>query len=395
MVSARRTFVVGLELLAVAAVLSLVVGQVLGQPVLLAFVETGSMAPTMEPGDGFVAIPAQVAGSPAEGDVVTFRAEELHGGGLTTHRVVRETEGGYVTKGDANPFTDQDGEEPPVKAAQVVAIAWAPGGDVLVIPDLGTVVLAVQGVLETVQRNLAALVGSRSLLGPTGLGYLFAGAMGLLYVLDLLRESRSVKTERGDPDRPASRAESGTSVDLYLVGFALLLVAGATAALVAPGGTQEYGVVSAEFDSERPTVIRSGQSGTVPYPVANGGFVPTITYLEPASEGIEVDPQQIRLGHDERVNATVTLHAPPETGYYRRFLTEHRYLALLPPPAIDSLYRLHPWAPLLAIDALLGSGFYLLGRALVGTGRVRTRRNTREGERSLLGRFRRLLYGRL
>jgi signal peptidase len=395
MVSARRAFVVAFELLAVAAVISLIVGQFLGQPVLLAFVETGSMAPTMEPGDGFVAIPAQLAGPPEEGDVVTFRAEELHGGGLTTHRVVGETEGGYVTKGDANPFTDQDGEEPPVKDAQIVAVAWAPGGDVLVIPDLGTVVLAVQGVLGTVQRNVAALVGSRSLLGPTGLGYLFAGAMGLLYVLDLLRESRSVKTERGDPDRPASRAESGTSVDLYLVGFALLLVAGATAAMVAPGGTQEYGVVSAEFDSERPTVIRSGQSGTVPYPVANGGYVPTITYLEPASEGIEVDPQQIRLGHDERVNATVTLHAPPETGYYRRFLTEHRYLALLPPPMIDSLYRLHPWAPLLAIDALLGAGFYLLGRALVGTGRVRTRRNTREGGRSLLGRFRRLLYGRL
>jgi signal peptidase len=381
--SIRRALAVGLELVAVAVVVSLVIGQVLGQPVLFAFVETGSMAPTMEPGDGFVAIPAQLAGPPEEGDVVTFRAEELHGGGLTTHRVVGETEGGYVTKGDANPFTDQDGEEPPVKDAQIVAVAWAPGGDVLVIPDLGTVVLAVQGVLGTVQRNVAALVGSRSLLGPTGLGYLFAGAMGLLYVLDLLRESRSVKTERGDPDRPASRAESGTSVDLYLVGFALLLVAGATAAMVAPGGTQEYGVVSAEFESSRPTVIPAGRSGTVPYPVANGGYVPTVTYLEPASEGIEVDPQQIRLGHDERVNATVTLHAPPETGYYRRFLTEHRYLALLPPPAIDALYRLHPWAPLLAIDALLGGGFYLLGRTLVGTGRVRRARRSRDGPSGL------------
>jgi len=393
MVSARRTLVVGFELLTVAAVISLVVGQFLGQPVFLAFVETGSMAPTMEPGDGFVAIPAQVAGPPEEGDVVTFRAEELHGGGLTTHRIVGETDGGYVTKGDANPFTDQDGEEPPVKDAQVVAVAWSPGGEVFVIPHLGTVVLAVQGVLGTVQRNLAALVGSRSLLGPTGLGYLFAGAMGLLYVVDLLRESGNTKAKEREPDRPGSRAESGTSVDLYLVGFALLLVAGATAAMVAPGGTQEYGVVSAEFDSDRPTVIRSGQSGTVPYPVANGGYVPTVTYLEPASEGIEVDPRQVRLGHDEQVNATVTLYAPPETGYYRRFLAEHRYLALLPPPVIDSLYRLHPWAPVVAIDTLLGGGFYLLGRVLVGTGTVRARRDTRKGRSSLTRRIRRLFYG--
>jgi signal peptidase len=306
---------------------------------------------------------------------------------------VGETDGGYVTKGDANPFTDQDGEEPPVKDAQVVAVAWSPGGEVFVIPHLGTVVLAVQGVLGTVQRNLAALVGSRSLLGPTGLGYLFAGAMGLLYVVDLLRESGNTKAKEREPDRPGSRAESGTSVDLYLVGFALLLVAGATAAMVAPGGTQEYGVVSAEFDSDRPTVIRSGQSGTVPYPVANGGYVPTVTYLEPASEGIEVDPRQVRLGHDEQVNVTVTLYAPPETGYYRRFLAEHRYLALLPPPVIDSLYRLHPWAPVVAIDALLGGGFYLLGRALVGTGTVRARRDTRKGRSSLTRRIRRLFYG--
>ncbi|MFC6941173.1 S26 family signal peptidase [Salinirubellus sp. GCM10025818] len=390
--SARRAFVVALELAAVAVVLSLVVGQVLGQPVLLAFVETGSMAPTMEPGDGFVAIPAQLAGPPEEGDVVTFRAEELHGGGLTTHRVVGETESGYVTRGDANPFTDQDGEEPPVKDAQIVAVAWAPGGDVLVVPHLGTAVLAVQGVLGTVQRNLASMLGTRALLGPTGLGYVFAGAMGLLYVLDLLRESGNVK-EKDDAERARERS-TGRSVDLYLVGFALILVVGATSAMVAPGGTQEYGVVSAEFDSERPTVIPMGESGTVPYPVGNGGFVPVIAYLEPASEGIEVDPGQARLARGERVNATVTLHAPPETGYYRRFLVEHRYLALLPPSVIDSLYRLHPWAPIAAIDALLGGGFYLLGRALVGGGRVRTRRRSRGGRSSLGRRLGGLLPGR-
>jgi len=387
--SARRALAVGVELLAVAVVLSLVVGQVLGQPVLLAFVETGSMAPTMEPGDGFVAIPAQLAGPPEEGDVVTFRAEEIQGGGLTTHRIVGETAQGYVTGGDANPFTDQDGEEPPVKEAQIVAVAWAPGGEVFVIPHLGTAVLAVQGALGTVQREIAALFGTRALLGPTGLGYLFAGAMGLLYVLDLFRErGRKAETERST-DRPGG----GTDVRVFLVGFALLVVLGATAAMVGPGGTQEYGVVSAEFDSERPTVVPTGESNDVPYPVGNGGFVPAITYLKPASEGIEVEPRRVYLDRGEVVNATVTLHAPSETGYYRRFLVEHRYLTLLPPPAIDSLYRLHPWAPIVAIDALLGGGFYLLGRALVGTGRVRPRRRSRDDGRSFVGRARRLLYG--
>jgi signal peptidase len=35
-----------------------------------------------------------------------FRAEELQGGGSKTHRAVDDTERGFITKGDANPFTD-------------------------------------------------------------------------------------------------------------------------------------------------------------------------------------------------------------------------------------------------------------------------------------------------
>ncbi|MFC6975369.1 signal peptidase I [Halomicroarcula sp. GCM10025709] len=107
---------------------SMVVGQLLGQPVLLGYVTTGSMQPTLDPGDGFVAIPAALAGPVDEGDVVTFRAEEIQGGGLTTHRVVDRTDRGYVTRGDNNPFTDQDGGEPPVTDAQIVAVVWQPGG---------------------------------------------------------------------------------------------------------------------------------------------------------------------------------------------------------------------------------------------------------------------------
>lgn len=97
--SVRRVLTLGIELLVVLVVVSLVAGQILGYPVLLSYVETGSMAPTMEPGDGFVAVPEPVAGEVEEGDVVTFRAEEIQGGGLTTHRVVGETERGTSPAG--------------------------------------------------------------------------------------------------------------------------------------------------------------------------------------------------------------------------------------------------------------------------------------------------------
>jgi len=74
-----------LTVLFVAVVIAMLVGQQLGQPILLGFVVTGSMSPTLEPGDGFVAVPPAIAGDIEEGDVVTFDARELEGGGLTTH----------------------------------------------------------------------------------------------------------------------------------------------------------------------------------------------------------------------------------------------------------------------------------------------------------------------
>jgi signal peptidase len=366
----RETAATLVQVVVLLAAVSLVAGQALGYPVGLGYVRTGSMEPTMQPGDGFVAIPSDVAGDVEPGDVIVFRAEELHGGGLTTHRVVRETDRGYVTRGDANPFTDQSNEEPPVKDAQIVAVAWQVGGTVVVIPHLGDAVGVVRGTLETVQRTLASLLGTRALLGTQGLAYLFFALSTLYYLLAAWREDgrgrRSVERETG--------RDTGLDPRLVVGAITLLLVAGATAPMVAQSGTERYSVVSAEFDSERPTVVRTGDSSTVRYPVGNGGLVPIVSYVEPASEGVATEPGRVEVGPRSVANVSVTLQAPPETGYYRRFVVEHRYLALLPTATIDALYRVHPWAPVVAVDLLLGVPFYLLGLALVGTGSVRVRR---------------------
>ncbi|MGM0397464.1 MAG: S26 family signal peptidase [Halobacteriota archaeon] len=374
---ARRLGWNGLEVLLIVVVAGLVVGQVLGAPVLFGYVETGSMAPTMEAGDGFVAVPAALAGSPEKGDVVTFRAEELHGGGLTTHRIVGATDRGYLTQGDANPFTDQDGGEPPVKNAQVVAVALQVGGQTVVIPHLGTGVTAVQGAFEGVQRQVVALTGMRSLLGGQGLAYVVLGLSIALYLVDLLL-SRGPSRERGR----STGHDDGLDGALVVGGLAALLVVSATAAMVAPAGAQSIGIVSAEFESERPTVIPAGESSTLDYQVPNGGLVPVHVYLEPGSEGVAVDPVHQSVGGRTAGTAAVTLTAPDETGYYRTYLVEHRYLAVLPASLIDGLYRVHPWAPILAIDALLAATVLVLGFGALG-GRVRLRRRESRHARSV------------
>jgi signal peptidase len=361
-----------LELSAVAVVVALLLGQSLGHPVLLGFVETGSMSPTLDPGDGFVAVPAAIGGPVETGDVVVYSAEEVQGGGLVTHRVIDETDRGYVTKGDANAFTDQDDGEPPVRRAQVVARALQVGGHVVTIPHLGDAVGAIRSLLRTVQRTLSALLGTSLVLGTRGLAY-------ILFAVTLAWYAVGAWLARNERDERRTRSrDDGTDARLVVGLSALLLVAGATAAMTLPAGTQEYGVVSAEFESERATVIPAGGSASVEQPLRNGGVLPIVVYTEPASDGVGVVPRRSSLASGERTTATVTLQAPGETGYYRRYVSRHVYLAVLPVSAIDALYGVHPWAPVVAIDALVGVPFYLVGVWLVGTGRVKNRSRDRE-----------------
>jgi signal peptidase len=372
-----------LEGVVVLFLVAMVVGQLLGQPVLLGYVTTGSMQPTLDPGDGFVAIPAALAGPVEEGDVVTFRAEEIQGGGLTTHRVVDRTDRGYVTRGDNNPFTDQDGDEPPVTDAQIVAVVWQPGGTVVSVPGVGLLVTGSQDVLGTVQQRLAQLAGTRSLLGTQGLAYLLVALSVLAYAADVV-----LGGDRDRRQRDTSR-QTGVSVRLILLVLAGAVVLSATAAMVGPAGTQEFGVVSSESDSPGLRVIEQGTTESTRYVLGNGGFVPMVTYVEPVTDGVTFEPRETVVPAQSSVNATLSITAPPETGYYRYFVVEYRYLQLLPQSTIRSLYGIHPWLPIVVIDTLLAGSFYLLGAALVDSGRVRSRsRETPSRLDRLVSRFR-------
>jgi signal peptidase len=359
------------ELILVVSVLLLILGQLLNQPILFGFVETGSMQPTLQPGDGFIAVPAAIAGPVEVGDVVVYRPETLERGRVT-HRVVGKTDRGYITKGDANPFTDQDSGERPVKRPQIEAKLLQITDDVVALPRLGTVARATQNVLFIVQSHVTTLFHTGLFIGTRGLAYLFFLVSVVWYGIGYVQES-STKKRHKDRTR-----ETGSDVHLIMVAFAGLLVIAATVAMVLPAGTSQYGVVSTGVDSPSPQIILAGQSETAEYDVGNSGFLPVMVFMEDLGEGINIQPTELYVGRRSRANVEVTLSAPPEFGYYRRFLVEHRYLAILPQSTIRTLYHLHPWAPILAIDALIGIPFYLLGVKLVGTSQIRNRARSRD-----------------
>jgi signal peptidase len=349
---------------------AMLVGQFFGVPVVVSYVETDSMEGTLDAGDGYIAIPAEVAGPVEEGDVITFDAQELHAGGLTTHRVVDVTDQGYVTKGDANPFTDQDNEEPPVTDGQVVAKALQVDGSVVTIPHLGTAVTTIGGALEWVQFRLASLFGLSALLGTQGLAYILFGVGGLFllsgFVGDLGRSTDRSRNRR----RSRKHIYNGRTLVVLLFGFWIAITAGTMAV---SSGSTEAGIVSAEFDSDRPDVIPRGETEEQTMTVRNDGVLPMVVIVESASEGVQLNESVHHVGRGDKANVTVSYTAPPETGYYLRSLDEYRYFGVLPTSLIQSLHSIHPWVALLAVTVSLVVPLAIGVHLLIGSGRIRTR----------------------
>jgi signal peptidase len=363
------------SILAVVGILLVltIIGSVFGVPMGISFVETGSMEPQLEPGDGFVAVPTAVTGPVEPGDVVVFDAVNLNDGGLVTHRVVERTESGYVTKGDANPFTDQDGAEPPVQEGQIRAKALQIGGEIVVIPRIGVLVLGIGGAVESLQQTLAGLLGTRAVLGTQGLAYILLGFGTVTYLLASFAERSGPKKRSRKRSRRIEMLSPITVIAVMAVALVLLL----TASMLAPAGPQQFQFVSSESDAAGPGVIHKNSTENVTYRIPSNGPLPVVTVIEPTSRGVSVSPKERYIPGGETRNVTVTLEAPPETGVYTATIHEYRYLAFLPASTILALHAIDPLVPLIVINLMIGTLFVLVAVLLVGLDPIRITQDRR------------------
>jgi signal peptidase len=346
-------------LIALLTVGGLLAGQVLGIPLVVGFVETGSMAPTMEPGDGFVAVPPALTGGLEEGDVITFQAEVIEDGRLTTHRIVGETDEGYITRGDANAFSDQQAGEPPVPRDRVVAEAVQVGGTVVVIPNLGDAVSAVRGAF--------AAVGD-----PFGLSVNQVVAFVLVALLAayLLDESGAAGEKR--TDRSTRRAD-GFSGLLFVVGAVALVVMMATLSMTAASGAMAVPYDSVDPGAAGQGGIPAGTTANASIELRNGGVVPMTAVLDSPSQNAALATERVSLGPRGNQSVNLSITAPPSTGSYEVTVERRQYLAVLPAGVLAELSAVNHWLAVLAVDLLLALVVGLVGIRLVGLGRVRLR----------------------
>lgn len=352
---------------------ALVLGQVFGQPTLVAYVDSGSMEPTIDEGDGFVAIPAAVAGPPSEGDVITFHAEEIEGGGLTTHRVVGETDEGYITRGDANPFTDQDGGEPPVGDDRIVAEALQIGDTTVTIPHLGTGIEGIQSVVFGTVLAVVDALGLDSDVSP--------GTVGMwIFVLGAVLFAASFRSDSdAGPARDMSRSlDASDGVDGRTVAVLLLVVVlvPANAAMIVPSGPTDVVIDGDEVaDAEG---VEPGDTVEAEFDAHNGGLITLLLVFEPTDDDVAVEPDSLGVPVGETATATVSAPAP-EPGVERTItIEEHRYLVVMPEGALTWLHSASPYAALAALNLFIGGAFVGFVGGLIGFNQVRFRDTSRD-----------------
>lgn len=334
-------------------------GELFGVPFLIGYVETGSMEPTIPVNDGYIALPASVAGDVGEGDVVTFEAQHLEGGGPTTHRITEETEEGFITRGDGNSFDDQEAGEPPVQESQISAVIVERGDDVVTIPRVGVLV----GMTGSAFGSVTGLIEGLGLEADS----VSTIITGIGIVLVVLSVAQGFLTSKGrSTTRQISRPDQIHSGWILLV-LVCIVSAPILTGMALTSGSEDIRIVSAESaDPENPNEIEVGGTTTFDYEVENPMGIPRIVFLEPESSGVAFEERVLTVNHGETVETTLEVSAPDETGAYVRSRGEYQYFNVLPQQVIELLHGIHPWVAMSAITLVLISPLLGLFLLLVG-----------------------------
>ena len=268
-------------------------------PAYLGSATSGSMAPAIQAGDGYVVVGA---GEVEVGDVVVFSSPER--GGYVTHRVVGESPAGFVTRGDANPSTDQEAGMAPVPRSAIVGEVLSVGGSPLVVPGLGTVV---------------GLVDDHGIV-----------ALAVVILAGVVLGVRDRK--RRDP-RKRSLLRIGDLVPPLLAGALTLSVA---AVLLASSSHVIY--------------LQGDLAGTETATVTLDGEVGPFTELVVEADGVTIEERTVE---DGRIR--LTLSVPPESQGSNVRLHVRPYPGTLPQAQLESLDGIHPLlAALASIGVVLG-----------------------------------------
>lgn len=323
-----------LYLVVLILILSAIGSAILKQPLLLTVIRSNSMYPVWERGDmvliGRITGTGTIHTSQEDGDVILFKAPkgELSNKGWIMHRAITgNDQNGYVTRGDANNYFDQDeGGTPRIEREWIAGKALTIANTPIVIPLIGHIPLLV----EELKPNPFLLPGIALVL------------LSILLTNSIIANNKKRKKGKAD-----------ILVIYFLGGIALLVMLSAVLLKSSQHFTVEY-----EVSKDASGVIQGSAVGIIKVgdkvnkqlaEIGNGSFIPMIATVTSHDSQISFDHQLTRVNKGDKiaVNFSVEGISP---GKYRSSIDVGLFYPVLPQTLIYKLSKISYWLALVMVS---------------------------------------------
>ncbi|WP_456328461.1 signal peptidase I [Archaeoglobus sp.] len=305
-----------LTLLAVVFLLVSVTGFILDRPVLISYVTSDSMTPTLNKGDLFLINPFSKGKT---GDIIVFKMN----GHWTVHRIYAETSEGYITKGDNNVATDQQGgRSDAIRKEDVVGTVVTIFDKPIKIPYVGMYIQE------------------------------FSKSTKNLYIAIVVIVLGSILLTAGGKDRVRKRKKRVVKVKyktLYTI-VSAVTIAIILISIVATWGTVGFNYASTLAGGQKEGWYLPNTEFDRPIVIENKAFYPMYYILSPKGDRIALDKTDFMLMRNEKESINVHVKVPVNTKIYYEQIDVYTYPPLLPTDLIKRLWNLNPYLPLVAFS---------------------------------------------
>ena len=282
-------------------------GLALNRPVLFSYAISESMEPTIGVGDLFFINPFSKGDV---GDVVVFRMGDMY----VVHRIYAMEGGGYITKGDNNVATDQQGgKNPPIRKDDIIGKVVTISGTPVIVPKAGDLI----GALHSNSIFLAGLLIS---LGFVALG----------------------RSEKKRKDRRKIKVSAGL---FYGLASSLLIMAVVISTMLS-WGSLSFSYASTLAGNQQEGWYLPGTTFEKKMVFENKARYPMVFFFE-REDGIKSESMSF-LSPGEKREIVFDVNVPEDTRIYRDGVDVYAYLPLLPVSVTESLYGISPYMPLAA-----------------------------------------------
>lgn len=321
------------------ALISSIGSAVLKKPLLMTAVRSNSMYPLFQKGDMIFLSPLFSNAKAKVGDIIVFKTEggSYDSKGWVVHRIIEgNLENGYITKGDANDYTDQSSNNPPIKADWIAGRVAVIGSKPLKLPLLGHLPLLMEKYVKT----------------PYALPAL-ALAIGFIIGISEFFDKGKRKVKRQNLDMQFIYFFSGITISILM--FATMLAASQHLNINYEVSESSNGVIMGSDVG----IIKIGDIVEKPLSeLSNKGLFPTIAVLTCNDEQISLSHEKLFLTKGMEVNTTITVRAL-KLGKYNSTIHVGMFFPFLPQNIIYTLSKKSYWLALIIVSLIPGLPFML------------------------------------